>query len=81
MKERLPVIMTTVELAILFGLIYKLRQQGATSEQIKLIHQAVDKNLRETEELHRTLRRTRGAVNQIHQYLLPVQKGMKTPAS
>ena len=81
MKERPPVIMSTLGIAVLFGLIYKLCRQGATAQEIKLIANAVDKNLRETEAMHRTLRRTRGAVNQIHQYLEPhVTKGSKNPA-
>jgi hypothetical protein len=82
MKENRPIIMTTLGLAVLFGLIYKLRQQGATAKEIKLIHNAVEKNIAETVAVHRTLRRTRGAVNQIHQYLEPpVTKGVKKAAS
>ncbi len=82
MKERPPVVMTTLGLAVLFGLIHQLRQQHATAREIKLISTAVDKHLPETEAMHRTLRRTRGAVNQMHQYVLPpVTKGVKNPAS
>jgi len=81
MKERLPIIMDTVGLALLFGLIYKLRRQGDSAEEIKLVTKAIDKNLRETKEINHTLRRTRAAVNQIHQYLLPVQKGVKKPTA
>jgi hypothetical protein len=81
MKERPPVIMTTVGIAVLFGLIYKLLRQGASAKEIRQIHNIVEKNFAETQAMHRNLRRARGAVNQIHQYLEPVTKGVKKPAS
>ena len=82
MKERSSVIIaTTVGIAVLFGLISKLLRQGSTARELRQIHKLVAKNLAEAEATHRTLRRARGAVNQIHQYLQPVTKGVKNPAS
>ena len=83
MKERHPVVIgTTVGLAVLFGLIYRLVRQGASAKELRQIHNIVAKNLAETEAMHRALRRTRGAVNQIHQYTAPpVTKGVKKAAS
>jgi hypothetical protein len=78
MKDRsFVLVITPLAIAALFAMIYELRQQGASAREIKLIRQAVEKNLAETHTMHRTLRCTRGAVNQIHQYINPVPKGVK----
>ena len=82
MKERPAVlILTTVVVATLFGLIRRGVQQRAAESQLQQIRNTVEQNLAETRVMHRNLRRLRGAVNQIHQYLLPVPKGVKKPAS
>lgn len=66
MKERSSVVITTIGVAVLIGLITKLLQRGASAKEIRQIHNIVAKNLTETKEVHRKLRRTRGAVNEIH---------------
>jgi hypothetical protein len=71
MRERPPIIITTVGVAVLFGLMCRLLRRGASASEIRQIHRLVAKNLAETEAVHRTLRRTRGAVNQMHQYVEP----------
>ena len=83
MKESSAVIIgTTVGIVVLFGLLSKLIRQGASAKEIRQIYKLVVKNLNETEATHRTLRRARGAVNQIHQYLAPgVTKGVENSAS
>jgi len=82
MKDRTCVLLITpVAIAALFGMIYKCREQGAFTKEIKLIRQSVEKNLAEIQAIHHNLRRQRGAVNQMHQYLLPSQKGVKNTAS
>jgi len=82
MKDRSSVlVITPIAIAALFGMICKLRKEGASAKEIKLIRQAVEKNLAETQAMHRNLRRQRGAVNQMHRYLVPVSKGVKNPAS
>ncbi len=76
MKDRSSVlVITPLAIAALFGMIYKLRERGAAAKELKLIHQAVEKNLAETQAMHHNLRRQRGAVNQMHRYLLPSKKG------
>lgn len=85
MKEKPPIVMTTLGLAVLFGLIYNLRRQRASAREIREIRNIAAKNLTETQEIHRTLRRTRGTLNQLHKYVmpdvLPVPKGAKKAAS
>ena len=81
MKEKPPIVMTTLGLATLFCVIYNLRQQRAWDTKIKMIYSTVEKNLAETVSVHHTLRRTRGAVNQLHQYVMPETKGVKNTAS
>jgi hypothetical protein len=52
------------------------------ARQIRQIRTTVEQNLAETRLMHRHLRRLRGAVNQMHQYLNPpVPKRVKKPAS
>ena len=82
MKESTPIVVSTVSIAVLFGLLCKLVRQGASAKEIRQIHKIVAKNLAETEAMHHTLRRTRGAVNQMHQYIAPppVTKGVENPA-
>lgn len=41
------------------------------------IRDSVKENLAETRTVHKLLRRQRGAINQMHQYLMPVPKGVK----
>jgi hypothetical protein len=78
MKDRPVIIGTTVGIAVLFGLLCKLLRQGTSAREIRQIQNLVAKNLAETEAMHRILRRTRGAVNQIHQYIQPpVTKGLQ----
>lgn len=73
MKDRTCVLLITpLAIAALF---YDLRQQRASAKEIKLIRQTVEKNLAETQAMQHNLRRQRGAVNQMHRYLLPSQKG------
>jgi len=82
MKGRsFDLVITPLAIAALFAMIYELRKQGASAKEIKLIRQVVEKNLAETQTMQGTLRRTRGAVNQIHQYIDPVPKGVKKAAS
>ena len=82
MKDHPPIVVSTVAIVVLFGLLCKLLRQGASNKEIRQIHNLVVKNLAETEAMHRNLRRTRGAVNQIHQYIEPpVTKGVKKAAS
>ena len=76
MKDRTCVLlMTPLAIAALFATIYNLRKQGATAKEIQLIRQTVEVNLAETQAMQHNLRRQRGAVNQMHRYLLPSQKG------
>ena len=78
MKDRSPVLLITpLAIAAVFGLICKLRKQGASADELKLIRQAVEKNLAETQAMHRDLRRQRGALNQLHHYIGPVPKVKK----
>ena len=72
-----PALITTAAgLAALLALFSQLRRHRATARKIQLIHEAVEKNLQETLSVHRTLYRTRGAINQLHQYIDPVPKGV-----
>jgi hypothetical protein len=72
MKDRSSVLLITpLAIAAVFGLICKLRKQGASADKLKLIRQAVEKHLAETKAMHHTLRRQRGAINQLHQYIVP----------
>jgi hypothetical protein len=50
-----------------YGLLSKLLRQRASAKETPQVYRIVAKNLAETEAMHRDLRRTRGAVNQIHQ--------------
>ena len=68
-------VITPLAIAALFGMIYELRKQGASARQMKLIHQAVEKNLAETQAVHHNLRRQRGAINEMLRYLIPSKRG------
>jgi hypothetical protein len=81
MKERSSVAITTLGAAVLFGLIYEFRRQRASATEIRQIHDIAARNLAQTEQVHRILRRTRGAVNDLHQYVMPETKGVKKAAS
>ena len=72
-------VVTPLAIAALFGMIYALREQGASAKEIKLVRQAVEKNLAETQAMHHNLRRQQGAVNQMHRYLIPVTKRSEKP--
>lgn len=39
------------------------------------ISNSIEQTLAETQAIHKTLRRLRGAINEIYKYLLPVSKG------
>ena len=52
-----------------------LKRQGNSTTVLGEIRDSVKENLAETRALHHTLRRQRGAVNDIHRYLVPVSKG------
>jgi len=45
------------------------------------IRESIRDNVVETKALHRTLRHQRGAVNDIHQYIMTVSKGSGKPAA
>ena len=81
MNGHRSIIATALGVATQLGLLYKLRRQRASAKEIRQIHTIVARNLAETEAVHRNLRRTRGAVNQLHQYLMPDPKGVKKAAS
>ena len=59
---------------------YKLRQHRPSAEVLGQIRDAVENNLAETRATHHTLRRQRGAINDIRNYSIPVSKGVRQPA-
>lgn len=77
MKEKPTIVMTALGLAVLFGGIYQLCQERASAKEICL---AIEQHLAETVSVHRTLRPTRGGVDQLHQYVMPETKGVKSTA-
>ena len=79
MKECPAVALLTATVAALALLAWTGKRRACQLQQIRT---AVEQNLAETRLMHRPLRRMRGAVNQMHQYLNPpVPKGVKKPAS
>ncbi len=65
-------------LAALVYVLYRHREPNAILGEIR---DSLKENVTETRALHRTLRRQRGAINEIHRYLVPVTKGLEKPAS
>jgi hypothetical protein len=60
-------------IAGLTALLYAgIRQRNAVLGEIST---GIKENVAETRALHRTLRHQRGAINDIHRYLVPVTKG------
>jgi hypothetical protein len=57
------------------ALIYAISRQRQSTDLLGGIHNCLKENVAETRALHRTLRRQRGAINDIHRYLGPVTKG------
>jgi hypothetical protein len=68
-------------IAAVAALLYAVTRQRQSSELLEDIQQYMKENVAETRALHRTLRRQRGAVNDIHRYLVPVTKGSSKHAS
>jgi len=58
------------------ALLYAVTRRRRSTDLLGDIHQSMRENVAETRALHRTLRRQRGAVNEIHRYLVPVTKGV-----
>jgi hypothetical protein len=65
----------------LAALLYALTRHRKSSAVIGEIRDSMKETLAETRALHRTLRHQRGAINDIHRYLVPVSKGSKNRAS
>ena len=57
------------------ALLYAVTRQRQSTDLLGDIHNCLEENVAETRALHRTLRRQRGAINDIHRYLVPVTKG------
>jgi hypothetical protein len=66
-------------IAIMAIHIYVAGRGRASAETLGQIRDAVKNNLAETRRLHHTLRRQRGDINDIHDYLVPVSKGVRKP--
>ena len=73
MKERSAVVILTTATITALTLSAWMR-----ARQLQQIHAAVEQNLAATQDLQRDLGRIRGALNQVHQYLVP--KGVKKAA-
>jgi hypothetical protein len=71
-------IITTIVVATIFDLFRKEARHRAAESRLQQIRDTVE--LAETVAMHRKRRRLRGTVHQIHQYLLPVPKGVKKTA-
>ena len=70
-----------VAAATLFELLSTARRQHKADSQLRQIRDSLDQQLTETRIPARTLRRVRGAVKQMLQYLDPAPKRVKKPAS
>ena len=68
-------------IAGLASLLYAGLQQRKSTTVLGDIRNYVNENVAETRALHRTLRHQRGAINDIHSYLVPVTKGSSKHAS
>jgi hypothetical protein len=74
-------VITPFAIAVVFGMIYTLRKQGASAGEIKLIRQAVEKNFAEAKAMHHNLHRQRGIINDIHKQIVAVTKSFQKPAA
>ena len=63
------------------ALLYAVIRKRQSTDLLGDIHTCLKENVAETRALHRTLRRQRGAINDIHRYLVPVTKGSSKQAS
>jgi hypothetical protein len=61
-------------IAAVAAVLYAVNRQRQSTDLLGDIHQSMKENVAETRALHRTLRHQRGAVNDIHRYLVPVTK-------
>jgi hypothetical protein len=61
--------------AALAALLVALRRQRESTAALGEIGESMRDSVKETRALHNTLRRQRGAINDIHRYLIPVSKG------
>lgn len=59
----------------------KAHTSESPSTVLDEIRDSIRDNVVETKALHRTLRHQRGAVNDIHQYIMAVSKGSGKPAA
>ena len=75
MIDRPVFLLWPVALTGLAALLYAVNQHRRTVSVLEQIRDSVQNNALQTRALHRTLRRQRGAINDIHRYLLPVSKG------
>ena len=66
-------------IAAVAALLYAVTRQRPSTDLLGDIHRYLKENVAETRALHRTLRRQRGAINDIHRYLIPVTKGVSKP--
>ena len=57
------------------ALLYAVTRQRQSTDLLGDIHNCLEENVAETRALHRTLRRQRGAINDIRRYLVTVTKG------
>jgi hypothetical protein len=75
MNYRSTVLLLCPAVAGLAALLIALRRQRESSAALGEISQSLRESVIETRALHNTLRRQRGAINDIHRYLVPVSKG------
>jgi hypothetical protein len=57
--------------AAIAALLYSVTRQRQSTDLLGDIHNCLKENVAETRALHRTLRRQRSAINDIHRYLVP----------
>lgn len=76
MTDRPFFLLWPVALTGLVALLYAINQHRRSALLLEQIRDSVQDNAIQTRALHRTLRRQRGAINDIHHYLLPVPKGL-----
>jgi hypothetical protein len=75
MTDRPAFLLWPVAVVGLAALFYAVKQHRRSLLVLEQIRDSVQNNAIQTHALHRTLRRQRGAINDIHRYLLPVSKG------
>jgi hypothetical protein len=56
-------------------LVYAVTRRRGSTAVLADIRSTLKEELAETRALHRILRKQRGAINGIHQYIVPVSKG------